>query len=607
VSDIIDIINNTYPSDYNGTKNKSWCTDQDILTEKAQSYEHFHILNKSIKRLEVNKYKQHLKQRDVNFTNNYDDVHFHRNFHTNKQLIEHMYNMVICKQIFYSQQGEDLFIYRNFINKPMSGGIFVELGGYDGITYSNTKFFEDSLGFTGLLIEPTINYNKMILNRPKCINVNMAITDEEKEVEFIGTGADAGISEHMGDYMKEACHKKSSKYMVKGMPFKTILQNADIKYIDLLTIDVEGGEQQVLETMDWNIPTYVICIELDGHKEEKDESCRTIMKENGFVLYERMCINEFWVNNAYFRKELLWNNENVFNFKSINELGRHVFMERHVIPEIETSLTKHSYPTFVSGYEFYKLAKWSIDNRYVNNLNMKKIQNNDLVFINTDLLMQVLPVIKANLPEGIKFRLITHNSDRSMTDAIVKELIGCCSKIYSINNTSISDIAVTLPIGFVDNTSKNNSMFRTILKENNVKNCLLYMNFAINTNKQERQFCFNHFNSEQYKDFIKIESNLQPINFYRSISTSKYILSPIGHGIDCHRVYESIYFDSIAILKRTGTTMDKFYETLPVLLVTNWNEITKELLESRYDELYNNIILWKKEHNNWMKASSWIQ
>ena len=42
---------------------------------------------------------------------------------------------------FYSQQGEDFFIYRNFINQP--NGIFLELGACDGIIYSNTKFFEE--------------------------------------------------------------------------------------------------------------------------------------------------------------------------------------------------------------------------------------------------------------------------------------------------------------------------------------------------------------------------------------------------------------------------------------------------------------------------------
>lgn len=53
---------------------------------------------------------------------------------------------------FYSQQGEDIYIYRNFINKQVPDGIFVELGAMNGVTYSNTKFFEDTLKMSGTLI-----------------------------------------------------------------------------------------------------------------------------------------------------------------------------------------------------------------------------------------------------------------------------------------------------------------------------------------------------------------------------------------------------------------------------------------------------------------------
>jgi len=38
------------------------------------------------------------------------------------------------KPIFYSQLGEDLYIFKNFINKIVKDGIFIELGALDGIT-----------------------------------------------------------------------------------------------------------------------------------------------------------------------------------------------------------------------------------------------------------------------------------------------------------------------------------------------------------------------------------------------------------------------------------------------------------------------------------------
>ena len=41
------------------------------------------------------------------------------------------------------------------------------MGALDGIKYSNTKFFEELLNWTGILIEPNpVMFNKLIKNRP---------------------------------------------------------------------------------------------------------------------------------------------------------------------------------------------------------------------------------------------------------------------------------------------------------------------------------------------------------------------------------------------------------------------------------------------------------
>ena len=56
--------------------------------------------------------------------------------------------------MYYSQCGEDEFLNETiFFNKK--NGKYIELGALDGIQYSNTKFFEDNLGWSGVLIEPT--------------------------------------------------------------------------------------------------------------------------------------------------------------------------------------------------------------------------------------------------------------------------------------------------------------------------------------------------------------------------------------------------------------------------------------------------------------------
>lgn len=53
---------------------------------------------------------------------------------------------------YTSQAGQDMVVDRFF--KGARGLTFVDVGGYDGVTGSNTLFLEQRKGWTGLLVEP---------------------------------------------------------------------------------------------------------------------------------------------------------------------------------------------------------------------------------------------------------------------------------------------------------------------------------------------------------------------------------------------------------------------------------------------------------------------
>lgn len=230
--------------------------------------------------------------------------------------------------VFTSQFGEDVYVLNNYINVHTPDGIFVELGAMDGVTYSNTRFFEETLGFSGVLIEPTDQYEKLVLNRPKCKNVNLAVNYSTEKSLFIGNGACGGLVEPMSENFKEKYHKDKDGYYVDCAPFGEILYNSQVPYIDLLSIDVEGGEQAVLETMDWGIPVFVIVIEMDGHNPEKDQKCRDILLARGFTFDIRVNINEFWINKNYARKDKLFNRGQLkLNFSNMYQHGQFPFID----------------------------------------------------------------------------------------------------------------------------------------------------------------------------------------------------------------------------------------------------------------------------------------
>jgi len=222
-----------------------------------------------------------------------------------------------------SQFGEDMYVYNNFINVPSTDGTFVELGAMDGEEYSNTYFFETSLLFNGVLIEPSHQFQQLLINRPNAKCYNYAINYDSSYSIFIGDGPCGGIEDEMAEsYINKHIGDNPKRYLVKCSPIKDIIQHSGLTYIDLLSIDVEGGELAVLETLNFNIPMYVIIIELDGHNVKKDQKCRDILIKNGFTFNIRVNINEFWINENYFRRDKLYNKSvEKINFSNMRNFG----------------------------------------------------------------------------------------------------------------------------------------------------------------------------------------------------------------------------------------------------------------------------------------------
>lgn len=78
----------SYNFNYNGIPGSTgWFKDQEIMYKNLINYPNLHILNRSIKRLETNIFRNHLRNGDNYFLKYYDDVHFHRSFENNINLI----------------------------------------------------------------------------------------------------------------------------------------------------------------------------------------------------------------------------------------------------------------------------------------------------------------------------------------------------------------------------------------------------------------------------------------------------------------------------------------------------------------------------------------
>ena len=95
----------------------------------------------------------------------------------------------------WSQINQDLEI-SNLLN-DMKNGFFIEAGGYDGETHSNTLYFEKYLNWTGLLIEANPRLcSKIIGKKRKSMLVcgGISISNETTLIPFVFAGALGGIN-----------------------------------------------------------------------------------------------------------------------------------------------------------------------------------------------------------------------------------------------------------------------------------------------------------------------------------------------------------------------------------------------------------------------------
>ena len=197
---------------------------------------------------------------------------------------------------------ESLKKYLNYKN-----GFFIEVGAFDGVSYSNTLVLEKKLSWTGLLVEPTFkNYLSCIKNRPNSIACNCLLTSfknyENKKYAFgdfdsndNGSGGPmASITSYKFNKsffynLKLLYSKVRGKYSfipVAQFPLSLLTDKLNIKKVDFLSLDVEGHEYEVLNGINFD-KLYIkyICIEIRNFHQE---TIFNFMEKKNFKLLEKL-------------------------------------------------------------------------------------------------------------------------------------------------------------------------------------------------------------------------------------------------------------------------------------------------------------------------------
>jgi len=163
---------------------------------------------------------------------------------------------------YKSQYLQDVALDR-WIFEGMRQGTFIDIGAHDGITYSNSFFFETVRGWRGVAIEPNPDaFAKAAANR-NCTVLNCCVSNETGTAPFLKISgysemlsgiADSYHPEHRQRVEEELRQFGGSAEMisVETRNLNDIASQCGLAEVHYLSIDTEGNELSILQSVDFN-------------------------------------------------------------------------------------------------------------------------------------------------------------------------------------------------------------------------------------------------------------------------------------------------------------------------------------------------------------------
>ena len=203
-------------------------------------------------------------------------------------------------KIFYKKNFKKFNGLKNLDKKMLEfinfeNGYYVEIGAHDGVSNSNTYFYEKYKYWKGVLIEPSFNFNLLVKNRSKSnffFNYGCSDFDSERETILLNSD-DYSICKELVDKKYFDWHlnkqilakKKMIETKIKLKTLNSLLEEANSpNLIDFFSLDVEGMEIKVLKGIDFDRFNFKFLLVECSNKEKFDEVFKFLtLKKYSFV------------------------------------------------------------------------------------------------------------------------------------------------------------------------------------------------------------------------------------------------------------------------------------------------------------------------------------
>jgi len=208
---------------------------------------------------------------------------------------------VLRTEGYSSQCGQDKWVVETLLPEK-EGGVFVDIGAHDGVTFSNTLYLERQKAWSGLAIEPIpIVFQRLRSNR-SCCCVNACVGAESKisrfqvvegYAEMLSGLVDSYQPEHQARIAREIGEYggTAKEIEVQCFALNELLGKHHLNQIDYLSLDIEGGELEVLRSLD--LRRFEISV-IGVENNYRDYRIPEFMLKNGYVFHS-VVGDEFYV------------------------------------------------------------------------------------------------------------------------------------------------------------------------------------------------------------------------------------------------------------------------------------------------------------------------
>lgn len=209
---------------------------------------------------------------------------------------------------YKSQSEEDEELLKWFTD--ICGGTYLEMGGLDGVLFSNSYVFNRGLGWKGVLIEASPSkYPLLVKNRPNEIaTVHAGACEKSMDLHWIenpdracvGGFLEFAAPSFQKQFWTEEAIRKAQ--VVKCKPMKQILQETvgPKFFFDFFSLDVEGAEYKVLKSIDFDQVGFgIVLVEADEHNQLKNMAVRTLLESNGYTFLREFHRSYWFVNKDF--------------------------------------------------------------------------------------------------------------------------------------------------------------------------------------------------------------------------------------------------------------------------------------------------------------------